>query len=139
MEGKLISERRIDKTPPVITVTDPSVNRGLKVTASGKDVMVKGMAVDPSGIKSVSINGTAVYTKEGGDFWGSVILKEGMNKLNIVATDLAGNTAEQVFEIEKQTAPISVDNDIIPTTERKGKISQFLLPVKITMIYQFLH
>ncbi|MDB5014605.1 MAG: Caspase protein [Daejeonella sp.] len=121
LEGRVITERKTDKIPPVISITEPSVSRGLKVTSSGKDIMVKGLAKDASGLKSVSINGKAVYSKEEGDFWGSVQLQEGLNKLTIVATDMAGNTAEQTVEIEKQATPIVATADIIPVREKTGK------------------
>lgn len=121
LEGQVVQERRIDKTPPQISVTEPSVSRGLKVTVSGNDIMVKGMAKDPSGLQSVTINGLNVYSKQEGDFWGAVQLKEGMNKLLIIATDVAGNAAEQTFEIDKQATPIATANDIVPVKEKEGR------------------
>jgi tetratricopeptide (TPR) repeat protein len=121
LEGRIITERKTDKNAPVIHLTEPSVSRGLKVTTSGLDIMVKGMAKDPSGLQSVTINGLVVYSKEEGDFWGAVQLKEGMNKLLIIATDVAGNAAEQTFEIDKQATPIATANDIVPVKEREGR------------------
>lgn len=122
LEGKMISGRTTDKTPPKISILEPAVTRGLKVTTSAKDVMVKGIAEDPSGLKSVEINGTSVYSTEKGDFWGSVLLKEGANKLTIVATDLAGNSMEEVFEVERQQATAQTNSDdIIPAKQKEGK------------------
>lgn len=122
LEGKMIAGRTTDKTPPKISILEPAVTRGLKVSTSAKDVMVKGIAEDPSGLKSVEINGTAVYSTEKGDFWGSVLLKEGANKLTIVATDLAGNSMEEVFEVERQQATAQTNNDdIIPAKQKEGK------------------
>ena len=121
LEGKMIIERKADKMPPVIVITEPALARGLIITGSGNDIMVKGMATDPSGLKSVSINGAGVYSKEGGDFWGGVQLKDGMNKILIVATDLAGNVAEHIFEIEKPITPTANNKDIIPVQEKEGR------------------
>ncbi len=121
LEGKMIIDRKADKLPPVIVITEPAVARGLIITGSGNDIMVKGMATDPSGLKSVSINGVAVYSKEVGDFWGGIQLKDGMNKVTVVATDLAGNVAEHVFEIEKPITPIANNKDIIPVKEKEGR------------------
>jgi tetratricopeptide (TPR) repeat protein len=90
-----------------------------KVVAAGKDVMIKGMASDPSGLKTVTINGANVYSKDTGDFWGSVVLKEGKNSFEIVATDLAGNKSTQTIEIEKagEAAPVVP----IAAVEKQGK------------------
>ncbi|MBL7759792.1 MAG: caspase family protein [Sediminibacterium sp.] len=122
LEGKMITDRITDKTPPKISILEPAVTRGLKVTTSAKDVMVKGLAEDPSGLKSVLINGTSVYSTEKGDFWGSVLLKEGNNQLTIVATDLAGNSIEEIFEVERQQATAQTSSDdIIPAKQKEGK------------------
>jgi tetratricopeptide (TPR) repeat protein len=122
LEGKIISNRTTDKTPPQISILEPTtVTRGLKVTTAAKDVMVKGIATDASGIQAVTINGTKVYSNEKGDFWGSVPVNEGANKLSVIATDLAGNSAETVFEIEKKTAVAETVADIIPVKEKEGR------------------
>ncbi|UKJ08817.1 caspase family protein [Solitalea lacus] len=120
LEGRMVQDRKADKTPPVIAVTEPSVNRGLKVTASGNDIMVKGTAMDPSGLKAVTINGQAVYSQEAGSFWGNAALKAGASKIVIAATDMAGNTAEFTFDIEKPINPVAV-NDIVPIAEKEGR------------------
>ncbi len=120
LESLLASEISIDKTPPSITVTEPSLKRGLKITASGNDIMVKGIAPDPSGLKSVFVNGQAIYSQPAGNFWGNVNLKNGTNKILIKVTDGAGNSAEESFEITKNAATAS-ETDIIPVVTKDGK------------------
>ena len=117
LESRVASTTSTDKSGPVITVSEPSVKRGLKVIVSGNDLMVRGVASDPSGLKSVSINGQVIYSQAGGNFWGNVTLANGLNKLLIKATDRAGNTSEQTFEIEKASVP----DNIIAVTEKEGK------------------
>ncbi|RZL45360.1 MAG: hypothetical protein EOP00_17605 [Pedobacter sp.] len=119
LEGNQIVARKTDKTGPEIKILEPTNMRGLKVVAAGKDLMIKGLAADPSGLKEVVINGTKVYTKEDGNFWGAVILKDGVNKILIVATDLAGNNTEQTFEIEKSTTVVATAP--VAVTEKQGK------------------
>ncbi|NEU09670.1 hypothetical protein GZH53_15185 [Flavihumibacter sp. R14] len=122
LEGKVLAQQKTDKIPPSIKLLEPAASRGLKVVSSGKDIMVKGLATDPSGLKLVTINGLPVYSKESGDFWGGVSLQDGSNRLLIVATDMADNKAEYAFEIEKQTAPIvAAPVEIIPVKEVTGK------------------
>ena len=108
-----------DKTAPTINVTEPSVSRGLTIVSINNDVLVKGLAADPSGLKSVTINGQNVYAQTDGNFWGNVILKEGSNKITIKATDGAGNVAEQTFEIQKKSN--ASPTEIVPVTVKEGK------------------
>ena len=121
LEGRTITERRKDKTPPEIFILEPNmVSRGLKITASGTNYMIKGLAKDSFGIKTVTINGNPVYSKEDGNFWGNVTLAKGVNKITVIATDLAGNPANKEFEIE-QIITATVQNDIAPIQTKEGK------------------
>jgi tetratricopeptide (TPR) repeat protein len=116
------TEVATDKTPPIISLLEPSPKRGLKLTSASTNVMVKGIANDPSGIKEVFINGQKIYSQNGGDFWSDVALSNGLNKMTIAAIDMAGNKSEQVFEVEKlQPAVNAVQADIIAVTEKEGK------------------
>lgn len=113
-----------DKTAPVISLLEPAPTRGLKVTTVSSNVLIKGIANDISGIKEVSINNKVVYAQKSGDFWGEIPLNEGMNKLTITATDLVGNKAVQVFEVERIVAKPVIANTnevIIPVAEKIGK------------------
>ncbi len=123
LEGRVISERRADKLPPEIIITEPSsLTRGLKISGNGTDMMIKGIAKDSFGLKSVSINGTPVYNKEDGNFWGNVSLKAGLNTVIIEATDMAGNKASKTIEIEQPSAPVAVkQEEIVAVTEKEGK------------------
>jgi tetratricopeptide (TPR) repeat protein len=121
LQSTIATQTATDKTPPSIKVTEPSAKRGLKVTVAANDVLVRGVAMDPSGLKSVSINGQDVYAQSSGDFWGNIQLKEGNNKIIIKATDGAGNISEQTFTIDK-TATVATETDIIvPVSEKEGK------------------
>lgn len=113
-----------DKIAPTINLLEPSPKRGLKVTTASANVLIKGIANDISGIKEVSINSKIVYAQKSGDFWGEVPLKEGMNQVTVIATDLVGNRGVQVFEVERLVAkPIvaAVNEVIIPVIEKIGK------------------
>lgn len=120
-EAKFDKDVSADKTPPVIALTEPAPGRGLKITAAGTNVMVKGIATDVSGIKEVLINGKSVYSQANGVFWGDVPMVDGLNKLSVIAVDLAGNKAESTFEVEKKQAPVIAGKDIAPVLEKEGK------------------
>jgi tetratricopeptide (TPR) repeat protein len=120
LEGKIISNRKTDKSPPIISISEPAVSRGLEIVSVGNEVMIKGTAKDVGGLKSVSINGQLVFSKEEGDFWGAVSLNEGLNKFIVKATDMAGNTAEHAFEIVKEASPIAAKNEVVPVTNKEA-------------------
>ena len=120
LEVNYVTETATDKTPPLISITQPATARGLKVTSASEQVMVRGFAKDPSGIKEVSLNGKVIYSQQGGDFWGEVSLAAGANKIEVVALDMAGNKAVQLVEIERSEAVIA-QTDIIPVVATEGK------------------
>ncbi len=116
LESAAIVDQRTDKIPPVIALYEPGGSRGLKISSAGTDVMIKGMASDPSGIQEVSVNGLPIYSKSDGNFWGSIPLKDGTNKITLIA----GNKAEQSFDIVKESPNVTT-NDIIPIKDKPGK------------------
>ncbi len=119
LEGRIITERKTDKEPPVITLTEPSVTRGLKVSSAGFDVTFRGIAKDPAGLKSVNINGIDVYAQENGNFWGTINLKEGINNVVIKATDIAGNIGQLEVQVEKLAA--QKQEEIVPVVAKEAK------------------
>jgi tetratricopeptide (TPR) repeat protein len=119
LESLIATTITTDKTAPEIKITEPSVNRGLEIVASGNDILIKGFAIDPSGLKSVSINGLSVYAQPTGDFWGNIPLKAGLNRITVIAIDGAGNKAETTFELVQKTN--SVASKIVPATTKEGK------------------
>ena len=119
LKSLMVTTTATDKTPPVISVTEPSVKRGLEIVTAGNDILVRGTAQDPSGLKAVTINGQLVFSQPGGNFWGNIVLKEGINKIIVKATDGAGNTSEYTFDIEKKLAVAT--STIVPVVVKEGK------------------
>ena len=119
LETNQIVAIKTDKTGPEIKILEPTNTRGLKVVVDGKDLMIKGVATDPSGLKKVTISNQNIYIKQEGDFWGSVALVDGVNKFEIIATDMAGNSTKQTFEIEKASTKVEVTPILV--TEKQGK------------------
>ena len=117
LEKDQIKETAADKSAPVISLSTPSGQKGLKLTTDEKTILIRGFASDPSGIRSVSINGKEVYTQRDGNFWGETNVSAGPNSITIEATDLAGNRKEEVFEMEKTAA----DDNTIVAAISKGK------------------
>jgi tetratricopeptide (TPR) repeat protein len=106
LEGRILTERKSDKAAPLIAIMEPvSANNILEF--NGTELTIKGIAPDPGGLKSVTINGEKAYSQEGGDFWGNVQLKEGMNRISIMATDFSGNSAEKIIEVNKPSGSSS--------------------------------
>jgi hypothetical protein len=121
LETIYTTETFTDKTAPLISLLEPSPKRGFKLLSTHSEIMIKGIAADPSGIREVTINSKIVYSQAGGDFWGDVLLNEGMNKVTITATDIAGNKAEQVFDIERLISNANTSEEIAFSNEKTGK------------------
>jgi hypothetical protein len=101
LESRIVTDRFTDKVPPAIEILEPAVQRGLKPKSSSREIIVKGRASDPAGLKEVSLNGNKIYSKAEGAFWGSIHLKPGVNHVKVQATDMAGNMSEMMLEIEQ--------------------------------------
>ena len=88
-----------DITPPLLSVSEPVP--GLLTNLS--QILVKGTYSDASPV-TISVNGVSA-TLSGGNFTASVTLAEGLNNLNVVATDAFGN---------QNTASVNVTRDSTP-------------------------
>jgi len=120
LEGQVANEQRIDKTPPVLKILEPGAQRGLKIVANSAEIMLKGLAEDPSGIKSVTANGKELYVGTNYNFWGTVPIADGTNEIRVKATDVAGNVAETTVSVVRQVAAVS-QQEIVPILAKESK------------------
>lgn len=83
--------------PPAVDITKPLLVLGKYLkTTTASSVTIKGSASDPSGIKNVKyrIGSGPIKTATGTIRWKfKAALKKGTNKLNVFATDTAGNVS----------------------------------------------
>lgn len=117
LESKVAGIQSTDKLGPEIQIIQPAV-RGLKITGSDK-LLIKGRAIDPSGISEVSINGTKVYLTDAGDFWAEMPAKSGINKYLITAKDKSNNLGTKELEFELNIA--QKEDDLVPVIANSGK------------------
>ncbi|HES59414.1 MAG TPA: hypothetical protein ENO18_03195 [Caldithrix sp.] len=124
----------IDNAPPVIVVTDPPLNRGMKPKHNDKTYIIKGTAGDPSGVFEVLVNGNEANLKAGGDFWAEVLLAVGENNITITATDTKKNTARKSFVIVREadaSMPITAQPAIqMPVSIEHGKYYALIIAVQ---------
>ncbi len=119
-----------DKNAPKITIISPSISQEKQIT-------IKGIVTDESGIFEVLINGQDTYIDERGHFSKTVLLAIGNNSFNVVATDIHKNTSNFNFTIErkqKQQNNIVTDNSPPQITITQPNISRGLKPVKQTKL-----
>lgn len=111
---------KVDKTPPNLNVTSPDNASTIFVSKTA----VTGTVGDTlSGLASVTCNGTA-GTVNGGNFSCTLTLSTGTNAINIIATDVAGNTTPSNLSLTYARVPIIAINspanqsyhNISPTT-----------------------
>ncbi len=88
----------IDKTAPVITVTEPYDNAAVGTTP----VSISGR-IDDISPESLAVNGESVTLSGGGDFTVSRTLAEGANTFAFVATDKAQNTGSLEWHVSLKT------------------------------------
>lgn len=94
---------KLDTTPPVIEITSPDVNRGVKVVSSTAKTVVTGIAVDDSGVAAVVVNGMAAKLDERGNFSAELLLKPGENVISVVSVDTLGNQGMKRVSLFRQT------------------------------------
>jgi len=92
---------RTDNTPPVITITSPSIQRGFKKVETQKQLTVAGKVTDASGIYELAINGEETPVNNDGTFSKTILLAIGINKITIIASDTKKNTASEEILIER--------------------------------------
>lgn len=80
-----------DESPPVITILFP--DRGQTFTDDPK-IVVQGTVTDTAGVKSLSVNGTAVEVGEDGHFEFSMMSRHGLNGIVVLASDPIGHAAK---------------------------------------------
>ncbi|MFH0991060.1 MAG: caspase family protein [bacterium] len=109
-------KKPIDTTPPTIELLEPieTVQRGLKIVrdegvvikTKNNPVRIKGIAFDSSGIASLTINEKDVLlrkTMSGFEFVDDVLLKSGVNEIEVLATDQYKNFNRIVLKVQRET------------------------------------
>jgi tetratricopeptide (TPR) repeat protein len=108
LEIKSATDKLTDKSGPEILILEPVAKRGFEIVAKN-DMLIKGIAKDPSGLKEVYINGTKIYSQKDGNFWGNAIIGATDKKVLIKAIDILGNITEMSLTIKSP--------DMVKTTE----------------------
>ncbi len=92
----------IDQAGPKITITEPQVQRGIKIVRKTELVNIKGKAVDPNGVLEVFINNQKAKLTTKGEFTTSVNLQVGDNPIYVKAVDNKFNTSIDTFFITRK-------------------------------------
>ncbi|MGD1007909.1 MAG: caspase family protein [Ignavibacteriaceae bacterium] len=86
---------------PVIKIIDPPVSRGIKIISKTDVVLLKGQAIDESGILEVSVNNREAALQPNGNFNISLFLQAGDNPLIVKATDKKYNVTIDTFVVTR--------------------------------------
>lgn len=92
----------IDQAGPKITITEPQVQRGIKIVRKTELVNIKGKAVDPNGVLEVYVNNQKAKLTTKGEFTTSVNLQVGDNPIYVKAVDNKFNTTIDTFFITRK-------------------------------------
>lgn len=102
-----------DTTPPLITLIKPTVrqgDRGSTIVTKGRNIHVRGYALDDSGIKSVRVHGRETFLQTNSttesSFDSRITLAKNQNEFWVEAIDKVGNKSKVKFVINIDTTPI---------------------------------
>jgi hypothetical protein len=100
------SERQSDTPPPQVVISTPHLSESAFNTKA-ETVLLSGYVDSKVDIVGVKVNGEAVSSDNVGNFSIQLRLKEGMNKVSIVAEDKNGQHGEQTIKVirERESAP----------------------------------
>ncbi len=102
-----VTSKGSDTTPPMIEIVEPAPSRGIRIVSNDK-MMVRGKAVDASGVERVLVNGFIANLSTTGEFWVETLLNPGQNTIQVKAADKYGNEAEKSFAINRTSAEPTV-------------------------------
>ena len=94
--------KKKDVKPPTITITSPTVKRGLKIVEKDEVLLVAGRALDESGVESVTVNGKVANLDGNGNFSTEIPLKVGTNQVTVLAKDTRGNIGSEKFSVTRK-------------------------------------
>ena len=97
---------KVDSFAPTVTIVEPSVTRGIKVVRKSEVAVVKGYALDPSGILEVKVNNQRATISDKGEFSVELYLKMGDNPIVVQAIDSYFNTRTDTFTIQRKLEDI---------------------------------
>ena len=97
---------KVDTFAPTLTIVEPSVTRGIKVIKKSEVTVVKGFALDPSGVLEVKVNNQRAALSDNGAFSVELYLKMGDNPIVVQATDSYMNTKKDTFIILRKLEDI---------------------------------
>jgi hypothetical protein len=86
---------------PEIVILNPPPTRGFKTVSREKKLNIEGMAVDPTGISEVRINGEKVGYDQEGRFLHPVTLRPGENRFLVMAVNTSGKMVSKEVAIDR--------------------------------------
>lgn len=123
-----VTDKRKDKLPPQITITNPDLDRGFKQIVKDDILTVSGKATDESGIDEVVINTISATVLVDGSFQADIPLHFGNNKISVSATDNNMNVASETFYIERNNQ--SVQQEITENLTDSGSYHALIIGIQ---------
>lgn len=101
--GRLVPLQSGDKMPPQIKVIEPSLAPDAILAVNQRNLSVKMQVTDEGTIDRVLINGIKASMLNNTEYSALVNLDDGLNTINIQASDVDGNTADFSFQVNLQS------------------------------------
>ena len=113
-------------TPPQIKIISPKLNANNSVELIGDRLVISVEVIDENEITSVKINDEVANSVDGKIFTATVFQQTGLERIEIVATDKAGEIGIKSFEVEfrKPTKVAPTPTTVVPTPTTTTPVSK---------------
>ena len=128
-----LAQQTLASFAPTVLIASPANG----ATVSAAPVTVSGTASDPSGIKSVTVDGHTATVGAGGAFSASVALTPGANTITAVATDEDGVTGQEQISVTYKLGPVAVTGVATRITATRAEVTGALDPEGQATAYLF--
>lgn len=123
--------RNLNPKAPVITILEPKVSRGLKLSSVEKTITVKGKVEDDKGVYEVLVNDVEAQLSSNGEFSAEIKLVAGENTITVKAVDTDNFSTQETFTILRESGTIeSTTNTNSPKIGTGGKYFAILIGVE---------
>ena len=121
--NRIVLQPKRDASGPDIQLVQPSLPEGRALFVQDDQLVVRGRASDPSGLRNLTVAGIETVIDPTGSFSVRLRLKQGKNAVRVSAEDILGNPSSIEFEVVCDTRPPAVEILHPPVDTRSGSIA----------------
>lgn len=117
----------VDSTGPALSVDS------MPASTTAAHVIIKGIVADPSGVRTLAIDGLSVRPDAAGEFEQDLPLIVGANQISIEASDNHGNTTRRTLSVTRLASPSPASQRSLDITVTVGQQSMQVNGMPVAM------